>query len=224
MEQQQSLDIYAKIVWDYLQMHQPLQKADAIIGFGSHDKHTAEWAAKLYLDGYAPLIIFCGNEGVGKDVSGFDGQPEAAIYKGIAIAAGVPEKAIITENKSTNSSENVRFVAQLIAERNLQIKTALIAHKPYMERRAYATIKAQWPQPQPKIIMTSAPISYEEYVSDSNYSREFTLNTMVGDLQRIKEYPKLGYQIEQDIPSEVWEAFSNLVGLGFDKHLIESQL
>jgi hypothetical protein len=43
---------------------------------------------------------------------------------------------------------------------------------------------------------------------------------MVGDLQRIKEYPKLGFQIEQEIPKDVWEAWEELVKLGYIKYLL----
>jgi len=45
---------------------------------------------------------------------------------------------------------------------------------------------------------------------------------MVGDLQRIKEYPKLGFQIEQDIPNVVWDAWESLTKLGFTKHYLKS--
>jgi hypothetical protein len=43
---------------------------------------------------------------------------------------------------------------------------------------------------------------------------------MVGDLQRIREYPARGFQIPQDIPDDVWEAYLELVKAGFDRHLI----
>ena len=43
---------------------------------------------------------------------------------------------------------------------------------------------------------------------------------MVGDLQRIRLYPSKGFQISQDIPNEVWEAFEALVHEGYDKYLI----
>ena len=46
---------------------------------------------------------------------------------------------------------------------------------------------------------------------------------MVGDLQRIKLYPALGYQIAQEIPDEVWSAFEGLVRAGFDKYLITTE-
>ncbi len=44
---------------------------------------------------------------------------------------------------------------------------------------------------------------------------------MVGDLQRIRLYPAMGFQIEQDIPEDVWNAFEELVRSGFDAHLIK---
>lgn len=43
---------------------------------------------------------------------------------------------------------------------------------------------------------------------------------MVGDLIRIKEYPKLGFQIEQDIPDNVWEAGKELIKYGFNKYVL----
>jgi hypothetical protein len=39
-------------------------------------------------------------------------------------------------------------------------------------------------------------------------------------MQRIEEYPKLSFQVEQEIPDDVWKAFNELVSLGYDKHLI----
>ena len=46
------------------------------------------------------------------------------------------------------------------------------------------------------------------------------IKDMVGDLERIKLYPEKGFQIPQDIPSDVWEAYKELVRMGYTKHLI----
>jgi len=45
------------------------------------------------------------------------------------------------------------------------------------------------------------------------------INVMVGDLQRIKMYPEKGFQVHQDIPKEVWDAYLKLVEMGYTKHL-----
>jgi hypothetical protein len=42
---------------------------------------------------------------------------------------------------------------------------------------------------------------------------------MVGDLQRIRLYPARGFQIEQEIPDEIWAAGERLIALGFNRHL-----
>ena len=58
-----NVDALAKIIWDYMKLNQPLEKADAIFALGTTDTRVAEYAANLYLDGWAPLIIFSGNTG-----------------------------------------------------------------------------------------------------------------------------------------------------------------
>jgi hypothetical protein len=95
----------------------------------------------------------------------------------------------------------------------------MLVQKPYMERRTYATFKAQWPDPSMEIIVTSPPIAYEDYFNET-LPKEFILSVMVGDLQRIKEYPAKGFQIAQDIPDEVWSVNEQLIARGYDKHLI----
>jgi len=43
---------------------------------------------------------------------------------------------------------------------------------------------------------------------------------MVGDLQRLRVYAECGFQIQQEIPGEVWSAYEELVVAGYDRHLI----
>ena len=42
---------------------------------------------------------------------------------------------------------------------------------------------------------------------------------MVGDLQRIYLYGENGFQIKQEIPQEIWNAYNKLIDLNFNKHL-----
>ena len=44
---------------------------------------------------------------------------------------------------------------------------------------------------------------------------------MVGDLQRIKIYPNKGFQVFQEIPYDVWNAYNQLIEFGFNKYLIK---
>ncbi len=107
----------AQIIWDYHHMHHELKKADCIFVLGSHDTRVAEWAADLFLQGYAPYIVFSG--GLGNFTRGVFKKPEAEIFADIAIQKGVPADKIIIENQSTNTGENVHFTKKLLEEKGL---------------------------------------------------------------------------------------------------------
>ncbi len=46
------------------------------------------------------------------------------------------------------------------------------------------------------------------------------INIMVGYLQRIKRYPKKGFQIFQEVPLDIQMAYERLIELGYTKYLI----
>ena len=199
-----------KIVWDYSLMHHPLRKADVILCLGSYDLRVPAYAADLFLKGYAPLLIFSGAHGQmsRKHFS----KSEAETFKDIAIGNGVPEDKILIENKSTNTGENIQFTKALLEEKGLDFNTFLLVQKPYMERRAYATFKKIWPEKE--CILTSPPLSLEEYVAgDPLHDRP--IHAMVRDIKKIKEYYEKGFQIYQEIPAEVWQAYEKLTDMGY---------
>lgn len=95
----------AKVLWEYHHLHQSLEKADAILGFGSHDLHVAERAAELYLAGYGKYLVFTG--GLGRITKHIWNKPEAIAFAETAVKRGVPRKKIFTESASTNTGENI---------------------------------------------------------------------------------------------------------------------
>jgi uncharacterized SAM-binding protein YcdF (DUF218 family) len=205
----------AKKVWSYHHLYHTVRKSDCILALGSHDLRVANRASELYLQGMAPVIVFSG--GLGNFTKEMWTAPEADLFAVVAIQMGVPTEAILIENKSTNTGENILFTQRLLKEHHLDPESFIVVQKPYMERRAFATFKKHWPN---KVITVTSPqISFEDYPT-SEIPLEKVINIMVGDLQRIKLYPDKGFQVHQDIPAEVWEAFEKLVALGFDKHLM----
>jgi uncharacterized SAM-binding protein YcdF (DUF218 family) len=206
---------HAKRLWDYHHMNHPIEKADCILVLGSYDLRVADRAADLYLEGWAPLLIFSG--GLGRLTKLMWKEPEADQLARIALNRGVPASAILVENKSTNTGENIQFTQQLLKEKNLDPQSFILVQKPYMEKRSYATFKSHLPDK--KIIVTSPQLSFEEYPTPELLP-EHIINSMVGDLQRIRVYPSKGFQIYQEIPDEVWHSYEELVKSGFDRHLV----
>ena len=188
--------------------------SDCILALGSHDLRVADRAAELYLEGWAPLLVFSG--GLGNLTSDIWTVPEADQFAAIAMQKGVPQSAILIENKSTNTGENITFTQKLLSAKGLNPNQFIVVQKPYMERRSYATFKKHWPEKE--LLVTSPQLSFEEYPTE-DITMEKVINIMVGDLQRIKYYPAKGFQITQEIPDDIWQLYEKLIAKGFDKHL-----
>ncbi|WP_128544810.1 YdcF family protein [Larkinella soli] len=205
-------------LWNYHHTNQPLEKADAILVLCSHDTRVAERAADLFLEGWAPRLIFSGGLGV---ITRFMWtEPEADLFARIARERGVPAERILIENQSSNTGENVLFTKRLLTERGIEAETFIVVQKPYMERRSYATFRKVWPEK--KVIVTSPQDSFDAYLSkytNPALTPDDVISIMVGDLQRIRLYPDKGFQIPQEIPDDVWAAYEALVAAGYDRHL-----
>src|SRR5919106_789700 len=171
-------------IWQYHQLNHQLTHADAILVLCSHDTIVAERAAELFLQRWAPILIFAG--GLGSITRHFWQDPEADQFARIAIAMGVPAERVLIENRSTNTGENILFTKQLLLERQLDPQKFIVVQKPYMERRSYATFKKLWPEKD--VIVTSPRMTMDEYLSAGSHdalSSDDIISIMVGDLQRI---------------------------------------
>jgi uncharacterized SAM-binding protein YcdF (DUF218 family) len=212
---------FVERIWRYHQMDHQLVPADVILVLCSHDTVVAERGAQLFLEGWAPLLIFSG--GLGGITKALWTEPEADRFAQIARSMGVPESSILIENRSTNTGENVRFTREMLGARGLDPASLILVQKPYMERRTYATFNKVWPGKQ--LVVTSPRLSLDDYLarySHGSLSPTDVISIMVGDLQRIREYPARGFQIPQHIPDEVWDAYLQLVNAGFDKYLLKA--
>ena len=205
----------ARILLGYHKLNHELGPADCIIGLGTNDPRVAERAADLFLQGLAPCLLFTG--GVSSWTQGIYHKSEAEAFADIAVEKGVPRESIMIEPKASNTGENIKFSKDLLSSQDSIPDKLILVQKPYMERRTFATCKQFWPELD--IMVASPDLVYEDFPQPW-LSLEEVIHIMVGDLHRISVYPGMGFQIEQDIPEEVWEAFHRLNELGFNKHLV----
>lgn len=204
-----------KLLWEFNQVNHKLQKADFILVLGSNDLTVPVAAAEIYKLGFASKIIVSG--GFGRLTRGLS-KPEAEVFADILIVNGVPKENILIENKSTNTGENIQFSYKLALENNLKFDKVILVTKSYMEKRALATFKKQWPELQTEVIVTSPKQTFEELLAHPDIIED--INLMVGDTQRLKIYPKMGFMAETEIPENVWQAYEFLVANGFDRELV----
>lgn len=207
-----------QVIWDYLCLNQKLENADCIVGFGNFNTDIARRTAELYHEGYAPKVLFTG--GLGRNTEGLLPEPEAIRFARVAMDCGVPEEDILIEDKSANTKENIEFTRSLLRQRGIPSDHILGVHQPFMERRITAAMGVYWPEV--KFSVTSPRVTIPEYLArakDQGISENASVSVIVGDFQRMDLYAKKGYQLPQHIPEEAWNAFHELVAMGFDTQL-----
>lgn len=207
-----------QVIWDYLCLNQKLENADCIVGFGNFNTDIARRTAELYHEGYAPKVLFTG--GLGRNTEGLLPEPEAIRFARVAMDCGVPEEDILIEDKSANTKENIEFTRSLLKQRGIPSDHILGVHQPFMERRITAAMGVYWPEV--KFSVTSPRVTIPEYLArakDQGISENASVSVIVGDFQRMDLYAKKGYQLPQHIPEEAWNAFHELVAMGFDTQL-----
>jgi uncharacterized SAM-binding protein YcdF (DUF218 family) len=212
-------DDYAKILWDYEKLSQPLEKCDGIIVPGSHDNDPARYAVELLNQGYAQYIIFSGGvKQTDPHTLAKKEKTEAEAYFDIALSLGAPAEKLFLENKAKNTGENLRFSLNLAKEKGLSADSFIIVHKPYNERRLAAITAKQ--VPEVKFLITSEPTTFEKY-TNRGIPKKYIYESMVGDIQRLKIYGENGFQMPVDIPKEVWSAYEKLVEMGYTRRLVK---
>lgn len=198
---------HLETLWQYMQLGHQLQPADVIIVLGSNDTRVAEVAASLYHQGLAPMVVFSG--GHGRYTEGLFEHSEATTFAQVAKDCGLPAEAILLESHATNSGENVRFTYELLQSKAMKPKRIILVQKPYMERRAYATFIKQWPHELDSLQVTSQANNIFDYLTE-DLTLDFVIEALLADFERIQSYPAKGFQIEQDIPEEVQQAYTAL--------------
>ncbi|MER8262804.1 YdcF family protein [Streptomyces griseus] len=207
----------AKAIWDYHQMHHQAHPADVAIGLGSHDLGVATRAAELYHAGLFPTLVFTG--GNSPTTAKVFPRGEAVHFREHAIDLDVPASAILLEPHAANTGQNITLAREVLAAAGITPEKVLLVSKPYMERRSYATARKLWPEVE--MVCASETLEFDDYLKSIG-DEKLVVDMLVGDLQRVIEYPKLGFAIEQEVPEDVHAAYESLIHAGFTSRLIAS--
>ncbi len=85
-------------------------------------------AVQLYLDGIAPVFIVTGGKGRADDIT-----TEAEAARAYAVAHGVPDAAILVEDQSRTTLEQLRTVGGMLRDRGLS-SAVLVSDRTHMLR------------------------------------------------------------------------------------------
>uniref|UniRef100_UPI004055C45C YdcF family protein n=1 Tax=Agathobacter sp. TaxID=2021311 RepID=UPI004055C45C len=124
------------------------EKADIIFVPGSDEGGLAVRAAKLWKEGFAPIILPSGR--YGKLIGKFSGDPafetEWEYLHHILREEGVPEDAIWKEDQATFTYENAIYSRKLTDAAGLYVKKALLCCQAFHARRARLYYQVCFPE------------------------------------------------------------------------------
>jgi uncharacterized SAM-binding protein YcdF (DUF218 family) len=207
----------ANLIWQYHQMGHEPRPCSAAIGLGSHDLGVATAAAELFRAGLFPVVVFSG--GNSPTTAARFPRGEAVHYREHALDLGVPDDAILLETEAGNTGQNITLSREALRAARVEVVSLLLIAKPYMERRSYATCRKLWPEVE--VVCASEPLEFDDYIKSIG-DEKLVVDMLVGDLQRVIEYPKLGFAVEQEVPGDVHDAYERLLRSGFDSRLLTS--
>ena len=157
------------------------QKADVIFVPGSEEGALAKTAARLYLEGYAPIIVPSGKyaKWTGHSiVGGF--ETESDYFAHLMMEEGVPESAIIKEREATYTYQNAINTRKLLDERDMEVKRALLCCQAYHARRSKLYYQVLFPNTEIFVCPTvTKGITRENWFK----SRE-TAELVLGEIER----------------------------------------
>ncbi|KAH9508887.1 hypothetical protein Btru_050388 [Bulinus truncatus] len=201
----------AKVLWDFTRLNQILVKSEVMIVLGNDDPRSAEHAADLYHEGWAPLIVISGKEGTGTRGKLPANKTEADVFCDIMTSRGVPKEAILLEMEATNTGENMVLSQRLLRSLGHQPKSVLIVTKSLMELRAALTFQKQWVNSQAvHLCVSSPPLSLLEYPSPNVGTLDDVLEYLLVHFKKFTDYARRGHQAPVDIPAHVQRAYSML--------------
>jgi uncharacterized SAM-binding protein YcdF (DUF218 family) len=167
--------------------------------------------AGVYHAGLFPVLVFTGANSPTNRARFPRG--EAVHYTEQATALGVPQSAIIIEPRAANTGQNISYSRQALTDAGITPRSVMLISKPYMQRRAYATARHLWPEVS--VVCMSEDLSLAEQAGDD----KLVSDMLVGDLQRIIEYPAKGFAFPQPVPDQVQAAYRRLIAAGFTSRL-----
>ena len=168
-----------------------LEEADIIFIPGSGHPQLAEEAARLYHQGWAPWILPSGRYSIttGKFSGVLDKQEcyqgsyetEWDFLSQVLQEKGVPETAILKEDRATYTYENAIYSRQVTDGMGLEIKKAILCSKPYHARRCLLYYQLLYPDTKFMVY----PIKDSKIQRDNWFLTEEGTRFVFGELERM---------------------------------------
>ncbi|TSC58621.1 MAG: hypothetical protein Greene041619_495 [Candidatus Peregrinibacteria bacterium Greene0416_19] len=168
------------------------KSSDLLFVFGTSDGDWKSVADLFIMKNIAPIVLTTGK---GPPTAPAGEEPQAHTIRDALVSHGVPSDRILTEDRSTNTGENVMFGKMILKEHHLDPRSIVFACKAHHSGRCARTLAKHFPGVA--LSCFSYPATYEGVEVRRETWRKHAVSRarVYGEYVRIMEYTRRGYLV-----------------------------
>ena len=177
-------------ITDFIFIENQPEQADIVLVPGGLRPQLMDKAVELYKKGFAPYILPSGGIGpkLAKEIKAgiSNWKSEWEFLQNIALAEGVPKKAILKEDKALHTFDNAMLSKKVVEENNIEVKKAILICKAHHARRALLTYQTAFSSEVEFIV---CPIVDDRDVRKDNwFLDEAKIDMVMSEVEKIGQY------------------------------------
>ena len=179
---------------DFIFMNDAPQKSDIIFIPGTSQSAISEKAAQLYRAGFADYVLPSGrysgkrerfaSELIDNPRYAGDYATDFAYCKHILMENGVPEQAILREDRSTNTAENAAYSALVLKELGIRVRQAILCCQAFHARRAFLSYARHFPD----TVILVVPAETQGITKDDWFLQEKSYRRVMSEVGKCGTY------------------------------------
>jgi len=177
-------------ITDFIFVADEPQKADVIFIPGGSFPELPEYAAQLYHDGFAPVLVPSGGLSVKldkwpgvrskQDIYNGDYHTDCEFYTDVLVKSSVPNEAILQEDKSGFTKENAIFSHNICDANGVTVHRGIIVCKSFHARRCQMMYQLAFPKAE----LLVCPVDCFDITRENWHTFEYGIDRVMGELSR----------------------------------------
>jgi len=167
-------------ITNFIFVETEIARADVIIVPGASHPQLMEKATFLYHQGLAPYLLPTGGANPRLETTEWD------FLRDVGIENGVPEEAILKEDKAQNTFQNARFSLEVLQKTGINPRKVIMVCKAVHARRALLTYQTLFPKET--VFFISPVIDRTGITKDNWFKSEDGIRRVMTEVEKIGQY------------------------------------
>lgn len=183
-----------KEIGEFIFVEDEPQKCNVIITVGGSFPQIAEKAAELYKSGFSEYVLAGGGVSVKtgafagvkdkKEIYSGDYKTECDFYEDVLIKNGIPQSAIVREDKSGHTRANAEFAAAVLKEQGIPAEKIILVCKRFHARRCLMFFQSYFPETEILIVPADIGSGETNVTKDNWHTSSYGIKRVMGELAR----------------------------------------